>query len=445
MSFFKKAFKFSFILLIINILLLIFFIESVPKTHYSQTNYYANTLTNIEQLDFKTENDSTLEVGYNRQNLMFPEALHMAGYGFRGKFENIHDSLKINTLYLKNNSTQAIVISLDLLIFPPEVVKKLELLLPKIDLSINQVFFSATHTHTGTGGWAKPPLGWLFGGYDDRVTNFIATQIIKSIQQARQNCTSIQVGFQKIKAPNYLHNRLTKRGQVDDFLRVIEFKKDNGNSILWTTYAAHLTCIGSKYKSISRDYAGVLVDELEKNPNVEFALFSAGAVGSHAPKTPQKVRDFEKITVLGKGLAQKIKPKQFNFSNDKKLIIKNINIEVGQISPRISENWQVRSSIFKRFVDPQSLHISFLQIGNVILLGIPADFSGELVAQIEKVTLQKKINLLITCFNGGYVGYILPQERLQHSRDETREMNWLNDYTGAYFVEISQRIISKIQ
>ncbi len=75
------------------------------------------------------------------------------------------------------------------------------------------------------------------------------------------------------------------------------------------------------------------------------------------------------------------------------------------------------------------------------MLGTPCDFSGELVRDFETISQKKGINLMITSFNGGYVGYITPDVYYDLKSYETRDMNWFGPYNAAYFEEVMQALI----
>jgi len=85
-----------------------------------------------------------------------------------------------------------------------------------------------------------------------------------------------------------------------------------------------------------------------------------------------------------------------------------------------------------------------LRIGQQVLVGVPGDFSGELVANFEAISRQKGVNLLITKFNGGYVGYITPDVYYSLPAYETLHMNWYGPYKAAYFEEVMQELIRMI-
>ena len=76
-------------------------------------------------------------------------------------------------------------------------------------------------------------------------------------------------------------------------------------------------------------------------------------------------------------------------------------------------------------------------------MGTPCDFSGELMKDFQGICKEKKINLAITSFNGGYMGYVTPDKYYQLKEYETKDMNLYGPNNGAYFSEIISTIIEK--
>ena len=62
----------------------------------------------------------------------------------------------------------------------------------------------------------------------------------------------------------------------------------------------------------------------------------------------------------------------------------------------------------------------------------------------KTICTQKGVNLMITSFNGGYVGYITPDKYYGMDSYETRTMNWFGPQNAAYFEELMQGLISKL-
>jgi hypothetical protein len=73
---------------------------------------------------------------------------------------------------------------------------------------------------------------------------------------------------------------------------------------------------------------------------------------------------------------------------------------------------------------------------------MPCDFSGEFMPILEKVALEKHRKLIITSFNGSYMGYLTPDQYYTLPHYETREMNWLGK-KGSYFTELIEQIIAQ--
>ena len=85
-----------------------------------------------------------------------------------------------------------------------------------------------------------------------------------------------------------------------------------------------------------------------------------------------------------------------------------------------------------------------LRIGNNILIGTPCDYSGELMPEVLQVAERRNLNLIITSFNGGYIGYITHDRHYDLNLYETRIMNWYGPQNGVYFQDIIQKILKKI-
>lgn len=77
-------------------------------------------------------------------------------------------------------------------------------------------------------------------------------------------------------------NRLVQGGPVDSLLHLLMAEREDGSRGVLTSYTAHATCLSSKDHRLSADYPGELTKRLEAG-GYDFAMFLAGAVGSHAP------------------------------------------------------------------------------------------------------------------------------------------------------------------
>jgi len=113
---------------------------------------------------------------------------------------------------------------------------------------------------------------------------------------------------------------------------------------------------------------------------------------------------------------------------------------------KINSSLIIRPWIFNFLVGDTPKYINYLRLGDLVIVGTPSDFSGELVGQIEKSISNNELNLMINSFNGGYVGYITDDkwyDRTDINTYETYTMNWYGPYNGKYFSKLIKEIIKK--
>jgi hypothetical protein len=77
------------------------------------------------------------------------------------------------------------------------------------------------------------------------------------------------------------------------------------------------------------------------------------------------------------------------------------------------------------------------------MIASSGEISGVFYQKWEKLAEERKLNLLITSFNGGYIGYITPDELYDERFHEVRETNWYGPGNGYYFDQIIRKIIEK--
>jgi hypothetical protein len=421
----------------------------VDNTPYTQLPYYQQTKDNISQLkSLETFSDTTTLVGWEKVNFTPTSPSPTAGYGAReGKpYKSIHDSVYVRALVLKSKAATSILLSADLLIIPPLVYELLGQKLKTIGLSTDQVYFGATHTHNSVGAWNPGYPGEMFGGkFNPKMVEHIADCMFRSIQNALSDVSPAQIGYGQMYLADMMYNRLVGgKGTIDPFVRVIKIEKDNGQKAIFCTYAAHATTLDDDKLILSRDYPGVLVDSLEHH-SANFAMFMAGAVGSMGPLDQAK-DDFEQMRNEALGIQIEIEKNLDRIKVEPKLVANTIKVDLGLREPhaRVSESIRFRPWVFYKLFGNFKSNIKVTKIGNTVLIGLPCDFSGEFMADLCQFAEKQGKHLIVTSFNGGYIGYITPDKYYQLNEYETRVMNWFGPQNGAYFSEMIKDVISKI-
>ena len=447
----KYVFRITSIMITFFLSFLLLTITFVDDTLLEDSYYFKSAEQIIDSLNtnIKVNDAKYFKAGWAKTNITPSYDLPLAGYGAR-KGENVSDvldSVWVRGFVFDDGFKKYAVITLDALIVPPAVTKKLQLLLPEIGYDLSQVYMSATHTHCSVGGWADSWLGNQFAGeFNEKIVNDLASSIIITIKKAEEKLLNATIGFGKYNAGKFVRNRLVgDKGTTDPWFRIIKIEKSNGSIGIITSFAAHATIYSDKQMQYSRDYPGAIVDSLEQLKHIDMAAFCAGAVGSHSPNIKGS-NGSEKISKLSSALFS------LAFENIENIELKNINsissilfdIPLREPHMRITESLRLRPWVFNRLTEESKAYLSLLKIGDIILVGTPCDFSGELVSNIESNAKQNNHNIMVTSFNGGYIGYITNDKWYNLKKYETFTMNWFGPYNGSYFVYLINNLIELI-
>src|SRR5690606_38155522 len=175
----------------------------------------------------------------------------------------------------------------------------------------------------------------------------------------------------------------------------------------------------------------------------EFALYAAGAVGSHRPLRPGNTPEMVKL--YAHQLDSTLSLRLTHFSTIKKTQIKTGNLPISLRAPhlRVTDNLRLRPWLFNYLLGDTNAHLDITQIGNTLMIASSGELSGVFYEKWEKLAQSKGLNLIITTFNGGYIGYITPDELYDENFHEVRQMNWYGPGNGKYFDDMILAIIEK--
>lgn len=413
-----------------------------------ETDYYAATKRQLNTLKISGGYGTILKGGWSKEPIITNEETYIAGYGLRDNPASaVHDSIYVRSIVLDNGQQKVAMITMDLLIAPPLVVAQVIPALGRMGFNREQIYFSATHTHSSAGGWAGGPAGRAMAGpMNEQMINTIAEAIIRSVKKAEATTAVCKIGFQKINARDYITNRLFGETALEDpWLRIMKIEKANQESALVLTYAAHPTDIPKSDNRISADYPGMLVRNLEKSGLYNFAAFFAGAVGSMRP-ADNGAEAYEKAELIATNLANQIITAKGSLKTDTTSLIRTAYLPLAMHEPqlRLNKHIRIRPWVFNWLMGKQEVGINALRIGNMVWIGTPCDYSGMLYNSSDSTAQKIGKDLIITSFNGGYVGYITPDQYYNEQKMETQEMNWFGPYNGRYFGEVIDGLVLKV-
>jgi hypothetical protein len=434
------------VLTIVGVLILFVAISIAPvdRSPANEDPSYEETLALLQTLDTLKNSPAkkSLSVGYAKVNLTPHQRTATAGYSKRkGKrFSAVLDSIWVRAIVVDNGSEKIAIVSADLLIIPPTVTALLEEKLKKIGFSLDNTYLGATHTHNSIGSWGEGATRFIYGAYQDSIVHFIADQIVSCISKASQNCvpSEIKAGF--IPVPNAVDNRMIDGGPEDSLLRVMEVHRNDSSKLVLMSYTAHATCLFSKDLELSRDYPGKLVDTLEAQ-GYDFAMFMAGAVGSHGCNPPEYGKPCiewmaGEVSNAFMHYRSELKP-----AGDSVLMMVRIPLKLSDPQVKVMPDWKVRSWLFRSAFGEYPAYLTALRIGDVVFLGAPCDFSGEFNPTLDSLGYQHRLLPIVTSFNGGYIGYVTPLNRYEEKHHETQLMNWYAPGTGEYIEKCLEKLM----
>lgn len=421
----------------------------VDTTPYAQKAFYQEMdqrLDSLEQNLVIQSDSSQLQVAWAEVNITPNELLPLAGYGARDPklMEGILDSSYVRTIVFQLGERKAAIVTADLLIIHPELRNAVFQSLPE-GWSPDEVYFTATHTHSGQGGWAPGVVGELFAGsFHQDELDFLSQNISYSIEVAYGKLKPGIVQFGELSLDNLVRNRLVKdKGIVDPWLKVARIQQDTliGQLI---SFSAHATCYGAANHRLTSDYPARLVASL--NNTFDFTAFAAGAVGSMAVnvsgETPKEVAnalaaELTEQTQLLSLIGMSQQPPQTLASFRLRLPLRDPYV-------KLTNRLALRPYLFENAFGNYSNDINVMVLGQAIFVGLPCDFSGELAVPLYEEARALGYQLFITSFNGGYAGYVIKDEWYDLNKYEARTMSWYGPDTGSYLSEIVSRLIRTI-
>lgn len=218
------------------------------------------------------------------RRLLLPDLLNRYPYAFWFKpSRGVHDPIMARALVLQSGARRVLWIAVDLIGPDPEMVSELRERLAAIGLRYDAVILSASHTHSGPGGFSRSRLfGFLAL---DSLVPAIRERILRGLTEAARNAD-------RVKAPARVG---VGRGEVRDVIRsrtglpldpeigVLKVVRTDGRPIalLWN-YAIHGTLLGKENLLLSGDVTGAASQKLEGALSVP-ALYTNGAIGDVSP------------------------------------------------------------------------------------------------------------------------------------------------------------------
>ena len=454
----KKFGIISAISLMILLFIIILGTSFVKRTSFYDEDYFKNTERRIDSIKAVTfsEHDSIM-AGFSKVSIT-PTLQNsaddysggkfiqvpLAGFGDRkGKYATaIHDSIFVKAVALKVKSQLVVLISSDLLIIPPNITDSAMVLLSKDGFYRNQLFFSATHSHSSFGGWGPGYFGQEFAGKENRnIQKWIVQQIRKAVNEAVADLSAASIGYGSFDAGDYTRNRVIgEAGTKNNEFSYIVLEKGNGKKAVIGSFSGHATTLGGDNLEVSADYPGYWERKIEEK-YADYAMFSAGSVGSQS--VSGKGDGFEKSGYIGESLADSLLNRlpKTKLSNTTTLSSVSLKVQLPEYHVRITTKLNLSTYLSTKLMPlPVNVYFQALRIGDLIWITTPCDFSGEYALQIKNSLAAEGYGSIVTSFNGSYIGYVVPGKYFYQDEYESKLMGWFGPNMGDYAMDLIARI-----
>lgn len=419
-------------------------IAPVDHSSLEESSYYPASKSIIEQTSISQGDHAPVLAGWSKKSITPDFAFKVAGFGKNQYTRLILDSIFVKAVVFEQSNRLVAYLSFELMIVHPYLQNQLTRAIQDAFPKVEFIYFSATHSHNSIGGYAHGLAGKIaLGGQQTQVMSLLKSQTLNAIGASIKNIEPVHYSYSDFKTENLVTNRMDKEnGAKDEKIRVLSLQNRSGKTVGILTQSAHPTCLPRELNGLSGDYPGELCRLLEESKTFDLALFSAGAVGSMGPNTPE-------LNIKSKN---EFARKQFEFCQ---LAIQNqsfepltslrfacIDLPLRESSLKLFRGFRLRPWVFEWIMGEGKGKLAFLEIGEVLFCGTPCDFSGELALQIEA---QKRSphHLMFTSFNGEYLGYITPDKYYDWDVHEVRDSNWFGPFNGRYFSESLMEMIQK--
>ncbi|NLN92484.1 MAG: hypothetical protein GX130_04130 [Candidatus Hydrogenedens sp.] len=451
------------VVLLLFVSLFLIFIGPWPvykDSRYAEASYYREALAAIDSdaaLSHFTDTPEPLQAGWAQRIITPSVGLPIAGYGARKdgmRSQGVRDDLKVKAVSFHDGRDTVVLIGVDMLIIPPNIAElTVEKVAARSPLLSRNLYFSASHTHCGPGGFGPGIAAKITGGkYNPSVPEFLSSSFADAIVEAWQNMKPAKLAHGVVNARDYIRNRARDHGDVDPNLNYMVLEQENGRKCYVTRFSAHPTNFGSAMMKFSAEYPGAFMRSIEEQSNAT-AMYMGGGLGSMSGRGIEAANTDERIEVFGKTLADLVLADSAEAEFTDRVDIASLAVPVGvppfQCRP-LSPKWRLSPLSAKVVALPREGFVQGARIGDLLFVGLPFDTSGELTRLWREEKAGEGWDLWVTSFSRAYLGYLSPDKYYGETNArgqldyEIGFMNWLGPNSAAYFKELVDRVVQQL-
>ena len=388
-----------------------------------------------------------LRIGLAETDITPPAGHPLAGFG--GRFPKasaeIDSPVFARALTLSVAGKQVTILTAELLLINRMMA---EAIYQRTGLNRDQLFFTASHTHSGPGGWGDGLVDELIlGEFDADYFERLADQLASTVLSSQHSLQSAELAVLQMEMKGSQRNRLDRaQPAANERITALLFRDPDRDPkdppiAIFTIFGAHPTILGQKTYKLSGDYPAELTSHLKRLSKADMVLFASGSVGDAGPVKPAGKDPFERARAYGRGLAEQLALNlpQAEYRPQITLGSLHLPVDMPPIRYPISRDWTLGPWVSGLFGDNQSW-LKGLRIGPLLLFGFPGDYAGHLATELSG-QIQPAFLTATTSFNGNFNGYLISRNWFNTIDSyESREMNFFGPWGGEYLNDLALKM-----
>jgi hypothetical protein len=415
--------------------------------NYAGAAYTRRTLARIA-LGPPVASSGPLLAGYGDVEITPAEGEPLAGYSAREPMAALAgtERLYARAISVRAGAQTVSIVGGDLLAVMEELR---DAVLRRTGLPRDELFFTASHTHCGPGGYSSRRVERVvLGEFDQALQGRLADALARAVELSRTRLAKARLVVTRIGsdggvATPFVRNRFEPGARAHETIVSAVFWPDeqpgHGSPPIATLVvaSAHPTCYDEARRQPSGDYPGAL-DKLYEARFARGLLFAAGAVGSMGPwqgAPPGGPRAQAVARELWARLVRGGAFRRAQATRTATLASWPIQVDLPPVQVRLGGGLRLSPLVGSVLHDGQAA-VHLLRVGELTLAGMPGDYSGELAMNLSRRADAAGIQApTVTSFNGDYIGYLLPRRRFAEDHYESRTMSFFGPGCGEYVTE----------
>ncbi|MDD6467069.1 MAG: hypothetical protein PUF50_02685 [Erysipelotrichaceae bacterium] len=378
-----------------------------------------------------------MKIAIRRKEITPKEPMYLAGHAIRvHRSEGVLDPLYCTVLYIEGNENVCFV-TLDVVMVDEEYSYQMkQIIADQLSIEPNHVFVSFLHNHSG------PEFTKLNAftktteyGADPAYLDWVKQVIVETVGECINHTQEVTAYSSCVTIEGYYGNRNSNDLPSDRRVDLIQYRDQQGNPVGgWMNFTCHSTVLGPKNYMLSADLAGAIRQQLEDAYQMTMCAF-IGASGDISNRQYRQGNDATELKRMSEGITQQIlaqtqwtpvtlepihvAPYEYviDYKRDFDEIRKNIEKTEQELQQDIpfGQRQLLTSGLAiqknKLQEDPQvhvSLKGAFIEMGDYVLVTVPAELFTKFGLQIKRCLQNKKV--LIFGYTDYSIGYMVEED-----------------------------------